>query len=197
MRWLKPSISKTLKLAGVNPSVATMMPRLLLRARALVGDALAMGLLPVASVEVTVPQRCDIHVLQAADVHVDLVGRRARNVVRSASANRAEVMLRDAGVEGVGDNSVIRAEQPEALTRHDPVQVTLLRTDRTVALDRFLELALDLERNLSAMTSASISSHSLSRAAHDGLTKRAPRRATSLTRLDAGGKAKPVAATGR
>jgi hypothetical protein len=49
------------------------------------------------------------------------------------AAGGAERMLRRAGVEAVGRQRILAAEQFELLRRHDQMQKSLLATDRAIA----------------------------------------------------------------
>src|SRR5579871_4058077 len=104
-----------------------------------------------AAVELLYLERSDVHALQAA--HVD-----RRTVIaadkRRASAGRTEVMLQFVAFEGVGVKRGFGSGQPQLDRRHEPVQVAAPGADRAVAIHHFAQLALDLERNPSAMASA-------------------------------------------
>src|SRR5262249_7813284 len=72
--------------------------------------------------------------IEAARVDAEAVGMGARHVERFHAADRAEEVLRGAGVEGVSGEHIPAREQGEALRGHDEVQVTGLAADRAVAL---------------------------------------------------------------
>src|SRR5262249_18300331 len=84
-------------------------------ARSSPGRALLHGRLPVAAVERFRRERGEVDVVEAARVDVDLVGIGARHVERMHAAVPAEGVLGGAGVELVGGEIVLAAEELEAL----------------------------------------------------------------------------------
>ena len=91
--------------------------------------ALAIRAFPVASVEPFDSKRAGVDSVQASNIHVYSFGIGARNVKWRHAADRAKMMLRDSRVERVGRQRIGGSEQAEALARHHPVQVSLLRAD--------------------------------------------------------------------
>src|SRR5208282_2678926 len=112
------------------------------------------ALLPVASVEMFVLEPAQVHTFEASRIDVDAFGIGARNIKRCNAAIRAEEMLCDFRVEGVGRDIIGRREQPERGPRNDPVEVALLRANRAVAFRDAIELAPHLEAPTSTMASA-------------------------------------------
>lgn len=106
---------------------------------------------PIASVERGDGELRRLRV-EAAHVHAIAVGVRARNIERLDTANLAERMLGDAGIEGVGRDVLGAAHEFQSGPRHDEMQITRLRADRAIALARFDVLwRLDLESHRAAM----------------------------------------------
>src|SRR3974377_812073 len=79
---------------------------------------------------------CNPHAATVEAAHIDAksVWLRARHVEALDAANRAEVMLCGASVEGVGGELVRALEQAEALFRHYEVKIARLSADRAIAL---------------------------------------------------------------
>src|ERR1019366_4330139 len=157
MRALKPSIANTSKSRRKNPNVA-ISPASLCDPPALEPLVPRDALLPVASVEMVVLEPAQVHTLEASHIDVDTVGIGARNIERCDPAIRAEEMLRDFRVEGVGRDVIGRCDQPERGPLNDPVEVALLRANRAVAFRDALELALHFEADASTMASAAVGS---------------------------------------
>src|ERR1019366_3749211 len=155
MRALKPSIANTSKSRRKNPNVAISAASLC-DPPALEPLVPRDALLPVASVEMVVLEPAQVHTLEASRIDVDTVGIGARNIERCDAAIRAEEMLRDFRVEGVGRDVIGRRDQPERGPLNDPVEVALLRANRAVALRYALELALHFEADASTMASAAV-----------------------------------------
>src|SRR5688572_9770814 len=91
--------------------------------------SLGVLLLPLAPVE-----RLDRHLfhrarVQAARVDAQPVGMRARHVEGLDAADRAEQVLRDAGVESVVSQRVPAADEGEAVGGNNEVQVAGLAAD--------------------------------------------------------------------
>src|SRR5262245_53421452 len=84
---------------------------------------------------------------------------RARHVEARDTAVPAEPVLRHPGAEPIRREVVVAREQPERLTRHDPVQVALARADRAVALDHLVRRAIDLKPHATTMASAGLPRH--------------------------------------
>src|SRR5260370_15953530 len=63
------------------------------------------------------------------------------------------MMLRDARVEPVGRQLFPGCQQAEAFAGYDPMEITLLRANRTVAFEQAIDLALDLISDAPAMAS--------------------------------------------
>src|ERR1017187_2683252 len=157
MRALKPSIVNTSKSPREKPNVAISPPSL--------RDSAALDplvphdtLLPVAAVEMFVLEPAQVHTLEASHIDVDAVGIGARNIERCNAAIRAEEMLGDFRVEGVGHDVIGRCDQPERGPLNDPVEVALLRANRAVAFRDALELALHFEADASTVASAAVGS---------------------------------------
>ena len=94
--------------------------------------------------------------LEAARIDADAVGMGARNIKGLHAARGAEDVLRGAGVEGVGGQSIAPFEQPETFRRNDQMQIAGLAADRTIAVGdlRSAAGALDFESHAAAMTTA-------------------------------------------
>src|SRR5580698_720207 len=118
------------------------------------------------AVKIVQLQRCEVDLIEAAHVDIDFVRIGARDVERRDSTLRTEVMLRDAGVEGISREISLGRQHAEILARDDPVQVTLPGADRAIALRSELEDAGHLECDASAMTAASINARFVRRVAH-------------------------------
>src|ERR1700730_382386 len=172
MRLLKPSTLKTAKSVGVKPRPAIFSTLLrafsipayadsaraqpqrqlrLFRARHAVA---ADRRFPIPSVEAFDLELRELDSVDASRIDVNLVRVGARNIQRCDAAVGAEMMLRDARIEGVGRDVLDRRHQAKALPGHDPVQIPLLRADRAIAFAHALGTACDLESDSSAMASA-------------------------------------------
>src|SRR6202790_3047899 len=171
MRSLKPSTLKTAKSVGVKPKPAIFSTLLrasrsrrtpiqlashakrlrLFRARRAVA---ADRRFPIPSVESFDLELREFDSVEASRIDVNLVRVGARNIERCDAAVGAEMMLRDARIEGVGRDVLDRRYQAKALPGHDPVQIPFLRADRAIAFAHALGTARDLESDSSAMASA-------------------------------------------
>ena len=106
-----------------------------------IGDALLLRLLPMPAGKK--PCRLEarpIDVVKTAGIDGDAIRLRARDVKRVHSAMRTESVLRDAGLEGVGGQRSLAAQQRELLDRDRQVQDALFGADRTVALRQQIEI---------------------------------------------------------
>ena len=91
-------------------------------------------LLPVSPVEGMDLESVKQIPIQAPEVHIVVVGVRARSVERCDATDPAEVVARCVRVEGVGRKRVFSAQQLEMCRWDDKVNVALLGADRAVAL---------------------------------------------------------------
>src|SRR5262249_16388013 len=103
--------------------------------------------------------RLQIDVVETANVHVDLVGVGARHIERMHATVFAEHVLRDPGVEPIGREIIVAADQLELITRHDQVQKSLLRPDQTVAVGHPSKISADTKTPPPAMASAAKGFH--------------------------------------
>src|ERR1019366_5984015 len=110
MRALKPSIANTSKSPREKPNVA-ISPTSFLDSAATEPLVPHHTLLPIASVEMVVLEPAQVHTLEASHIDVDAVGIGARNIERCNAAIRAEEMLGDFRVEGVGHDVIGRGDQ--------------------------------------------------------------------------------------
>src|SRR5271170_4576686 len=76
-------------------------------------------LFPVPPIEAVRLKRRRIDAVETADVDVDLIGVRARHVEGVDAAGGAEGVPRGAGVEPVGGQRILAAEEFELLGRHN------------------------------------------------------------------------------
>ena len=114
-------------------------------------------LFPVLAVEGFDGQSGDRARVQAADIDVDAVGIRARNIETLDPAHFAETMLGDAGVEGVLGQIVMAGDQPKPRRRHDQMPEAAHPAQRAIAfLHGEHRRRVDLENNAAAMTAAAM-----------------------------------------
>src|SRR6516162_11169859 len=127
--------------SGIAPPAVTMPPRRESEASPVEGHHL---------------EGCELDAVEAA--HVDHRPGGARLVAaereRRAAAGRTEVMPDPAAPEGVGRQLGLGRGQAQLVARPHPEKVAALRADRAVALHDLVELAVDLERDPPAVTSA-------------------------------------------
>src|SRR5262245_2978909 len=95
-----------------------------------------------------------INIVEATDIDVDLVRVRARHVERMNAAVPAERVLRRFGIELVGGQIVLAADELEAFRRDDQVQNSLLGADRTIAIDHRCEVGGGERTHVSAVSTA-------------------------------------------
>src|SRR5262245_44980114 len=69
------------------------------------------------------------------------------------------MVLRDTCIEGVGGELFRTTEQAKTTRRDDPVQVTLLRTDRAIARHDALDFSVDLKGYAAAVASTPMHAH--------------------------------------
>src|SRR5262245_7543144 len=79
------------------------------------------------------------------------------------AARPAEPVRNDPIIEDVGADRVVRSKEPHVAMRHRPQQRAFTRTDGTIAGDRGVEPALDLEGDLAAVTASAIEHDQTSR----------------------------------
>src|SRR5262249_12876725 len=98
----------------------------------------------------------EVDAVEAAHVDHSTCGARlvAAEGERRAATGRTEVMPDLAAPEGVGRQLGLRRGQTQLIARPHPEEVAALRADRAVALHDLVEIAVDLERDPSAVTSA-------------------------------------------
>src|SRR5262245_8853508 len=109
---------------------------------------------PVPSIELLRRDRGRIDIVEATDIDVDLVRIRARDVERMYPAVAAERVLGHLGVELVGGQIVLAADELEQLPRHDQMQEALLAADRAVALGHTRKVGGDAKAHATTMASA-------------------------------------------
>src|SRR5271167_428221 len=83
-------------------------------------------MLPITAVEIAEFERRNIDAVETAHIDVDLIRVGARNVERMNAAGGAERVLRDAGIEAVGRQRILAAQQLEQVPRHNQMQEALL-----------------------------------------------------------------------
>jgi hypothetical protein len=71
--------------------------------------------------------------------------------VRMNAAPLAKTVLDNVLVEGVRADVVIRREHAQLFARHEPQERSFAEAHRAIACHRSIELAFDLERNLTAV----------------------------------------------
>src|SRR5690606_18774259 len=121
---------------------------------------------PSTSSDRSIRPPIDVHHLQLPDLDpletpdIDRRHRRPRRMLpepeRRRPAHRAEVMLDAMLVERICRELRLAALEPQLLPRHEPQQIALAAAVRAIAVDHLLDLALDLVRNLPAMTASRI-----------------------------------------
>src|SRR5262249_3496208 len=67
-------------------------------------------------------------------IHVDLIGIRARNVKWMDAAAGAKRVLCNAGIEAIGRQRILAADELERILRHDEMKKTLFAADRADAI---------------------------------------------------------------
>src|SRR5262249_60291055 len=112
----------------IRPSRGTLVTRLSPR------YAAGYCVFPMTAVELSDGERSDIHIFQASHIDVDLIGIRARNVKWMDAAAGAKRVLCNAGIEAIGRQRILAADELERILRHDEMQKTLFAADRAVAL---------------------------------------------------------------
>lgn len=113
--------------------------------------------IPIAAIVRQHRHRFDGAVVKAARVDAHPIGVGSGNIERLHTAVPAKIVLGDARVERVGGELVAPLEQPEAVRRHDQVQIPDLVAYRAVALgDLDAGARLDFEPYAAAMTSARV-----------------------------------------
>src|SRR5262249_8179650 len=95
--------------------------------------------------------RTDIHVVQTADVDVDLIRIGARYVKSMDAAGRAERVLGGTGVELIRRQCIRAARELELLRPYNQMQKALLGADRAIALGHARKVGGDAETHASAM----------------------------------------------
>jgi hypothetical protein len=71
----------------------------------------------------------------------------------------AEHVLRDPGVEPVGREIIVAADELELITRHDQMQKALLGTDRAIAVRDPIKIGADTKTHPPAMASTAKGFH--------------------------------------
>src|SRR6202043_2236587 len=89
---------------------------------------------PVAAIEMANGECCEIDTVKATHIDIDLVGIGTRNVKRMNAARSAKSVLRDSGIESIGCQRILPADQLECFQRHDEMQKAFFATDRAIAL---------------------------------------------------------------
>jgi hypothetical protein len=116
---------------------------------------------PVLAVERRNGHRRDGIAVDAASVDAYAVGVRPGDVERFNAAMRAKVVLRDAGVEGVGGQIVAAGYEHESIGGNDQMQIPRLAADRTVAIRYFEPRGCrHLEPDATTMTTTCVCNHS-------------------------------------
>ena len=77
---------------------------------------------------------CDIDTVKAARIDIDLIGVGTRNIKRMNAASGAKSVLRDTGIESIGRQRILAADQLERFRRHDEMKKTFFAADRAIAL---------------------------------------------------------------
>jgi hypothetical protein len=102
-------------------------------------------------------KRSNIDAFDASQVHVDLIGVRARDIKRRHAASLAEMMLRRMGVETVSSEFLPGRQQPKSSARYYPVDVPLFRADGAIAFgNSAIDGPRDLVNDAPAMASAAV-----------------------------------------
>jgi hypothetical protein len=112
-----------------------------------------------AAVEVLYGYRGQVDILDAPDIdgcHGFAI-RTDAFPIRMDAARRAETVLDDVLVERVDSGRVVRRQEMQMFARHEPEQGTLALANRAIAGHRSSDFAFDLERNLAAVATASVS----------------------------------------
>jgi hypothetical protein len=116
-------------------------------------------LLPLPTVEGLKRQTLEVHSFQAANVDIDLVRVRARNVIGVDTADRTKVVLGRPGIELIEGHCIGRSEQTELFRLDDEMEKPLLRANRTVASNDSFQVGSNLESHPAAMASSLIGWH--------------------------------------
>ena len=101
----------------------------------------------------------EIVIVEHADVHGVQLRRRPRAREHGNATDRAEMMLRDAGAEAIGAETVLARKQAEAFRRHAVVQEALLAADRAVALGDAVDHRVDFEADRAAVAASGVARH--------------------------------------
>ena len=89
---------------------------------------------PFPSVERLDRELLQVHPFETADVDIDLVGMRARNVIRVNPTHRTKIVLGSLGIELVERDLWLRSQKTKLSRIDNQVQKPFLRTDRTVTV---------------------------------------------------------------
>jgi len=117
------------------------------------------ALLPLPAVEGLECKTLKIYAFQAANVDVDLVRVRTRNVIGVNTADRTKIVLGRLGVELVEDYCIRGSEQAESFRLDNQMQKPFLGANRTITINDPFKVGGDLESDPAAMAASLISRH--------------------------------------
>jgi hypothetical protein len=118
------------------------------------------ALFPFSAIEGLKRKTLEVHSFKTADVDIDLVRMRTRNVVRMNATNRAKIVFGGLGVELVEGYRISGSKQAELPRLDDQVEKPFLGANRTVAINYYpVQIGRNLESYLPAMASALIGWH--------------------------------------
>ncbi|HEY5806413.1 MAG TPA: hypothetical protein VIT67_00505 [Povalibacter sp.] len=121
-----------------------------------------MDLLPFLSIRLP-----DIHVLdspliETAGIDAKAVWMRPRNIERFDTAHRTKEVFGSVRVEAIRAQGFLTAQEPEAIARHNEMQIACFTADGAIAFGYFnAGRRDDFESHGSAVTSARVSNHVL------------------------------------
>jgi hypothetical protein len=123
---------------------------------------------PMATVEMTNRERGNIHIVQATHIHVDLIRIGTRNVKWMNAAHGAKSVLGDAGIESVGRQRILAAEELECIRRHDEMEKPFFAADRAIAFGHPRQIRGDAKAHAPTVATALIGLHQLASARERG-----------------------------
>src|SRR5262245_29883292 len=116
-------------------------------------------LLPLPAVEGLDREALQVHPFKAADIDVNLIRVRTRNVVGVNAADRTKVVFGGFGVELIKRDHLCGSKQAELPGLDDQVQEPFFAANRTIALNDPVQVGGDLEPHPPAMAASLIGWH--------------------------------------
>src|ERR1022692_2021165 len=137
-------------------------------------------LLPLPPIDRRDRHRFNRALVQTAGVDAVAVGVRAWDIERLHTANRAEEMPGDFGIEGIGRESLFALKQPKARFWNDEMKIPEFGAHRAIAVDhRYAGRRGHFEPHSAAVASSGVGNHVCAFAVIDGAK---PRRAEMVPR---------------